>query len=56
MGGIPGDRAAVQAELARFAEAGVGRFVLALGTLTPADYEETSRTHRHIIRLGHIRR
>jgi probable F420-dependent oxidoreductase len=40
MGGIPGDRVAVQAELARFAEAGVGRFVLALGTLTPADYEK----------------
>ena len=40
MGGIPGDRAAVQAELARFAEAGVGRFVLALGTLTPSDYEK----------------
>jgi probable F420-dependent oxidoreductase len=39
MGGIPGDRAAVQAELARFAAVGVGRFVLALGTLTPSDYE-----------------
>jgi probable F420-dependent oxidoreductase len=39
MGGIPGDRAAVQAELARFGEVGVGRFVLALGTLTPSDYQ-----------------
>jgi probable F420-dependent oxidoreductase len=39
MGGIPGNRAAVQAELARFGEVGVGRFVLALGTLTPSDYQ-----------------
>jgi probable F420-dependent oxidoreductase len=39
MGGIPGDRAAVQGELARFAETGVGRFVLALGALTPSDYQ-----------------
>jgi probable F420-dependent oxidoreductase len=39
MGGIAGDRGAVQGELARFAEAGVGRFVIALGTLTPADYQ-----------------
>lgn len=39
MGGIAGERAAVQAELARFADAGVDRFVIALGTLTPADYQ-----------------
>jgi probable F420-dependent oxidoreductase len=39
MGGIAGDRATVQAELARFTETGVGRFVVALGTLTPADYQ-----------------
>jgi hypothetical protein len=39
MGGIAGERGAVQAELARFAEAGVGRFVIALGTLTPTDYQ-----------------
>ncbi len=39
MGGIAGDRAAVQAELARFAEAGVGRFVIALGAMPPADYQ-----------------
>jgi hypothetical protein len=39
MGGIAGERGAVQAELARFAEAGVGRFVIALGTLTPSDYQ-----------------
>lgn len=38
MGGIAGDRAAVQAELARFAATGVGRFVVALGTLGPNDY------------------
>jgi probable F420-dependent oxidoreductase len=40
MGGIAGDRPAVQAELARFAEAGVGRFVIALGTLVPAEYQQ----------------
>jgi len=40
MGGIAGERAAVQAEISRFAEAGVGRFVIALGNLTPADYEQ----------------
>ncbi|MGA2409571.1 MAG: LLM class F420-dependent oxidoreductase [Candidatus Binataceae bacterium] len=39
MGGIQGDRAATQAELARFADTGVGRFVVALGTLTPNDYQ-----------------
>ena len=40
MGGIVGDRAAVQAELGRFAETGVGRFVAALGVLGPNDYRE----------------
>ena len=36
MGGIQGDRSATQHELDRYAAAGVGRFVLALGTLGAA--------------------
>lgn len=39
MGGVQGDRAATQKELARYAALGVGRFVAALGTLTPNDYQ-----------------
>jgi probable F420-dependent oxidoreductase len=45
MGAIAGDRAQVQAELARFAETGVGRLVIALGTLGPGDYRQ--RIERH---------
>lgn len=40
MGGIQGDRAATQRELDRYAAAGVGRFVVALGTFGPNDYKE----------------
>jgi alkanesulfonate monooxygenase SsuD/methylene tetrahydromethanopterin reductase-like flavin-dependent oxidoreductase (luciferase family) len=40
MGGIAGDRSAVQAELMRFAEVGVGRFVVAVAGFTPADYDQ----------------
>ena len=39
MGGVQGDRGATQKELERYAAAGVGRFVVALGTLTPSDYK-----------------
>jgi len=39
MGGIQGDRSATQRELDRYAATGVGRFVVALGTLAPHDYE-----------------
>jgi alkanesulfonate monooxygenase SsuD/methylene tetrahydromethanopterin reductase-like flavin-dependent oxidoreductase (luciferase family) len=48
MGGIAGERGAVQAELARFAETGVGRFVIALGTLTPADYHAKLERSAHL--------
>lgn len=40
MGTIAGERAPVQEELARFAEIGVGRFVLQAGTLTPDNYRQ----------------
>jgi probable F420-dependent oxidoreductase len=40
MGGIQGDRAATQRELERYAATGVGRFVVALGTLAPHDYKD----------------
>jgi probable F420-dependent oxidoreductase len=40
MGGIQGDRAATRRELERYAEIGVGRFVVALGTFTANDYKE----------------
>ena len=40
MGGIQGDRAATQRELTRYADTGVGRFVVALGSFGPGDYKE----------------
>ncbi|HXZ88572.1 MAG TPA: LLM class F420-dependent oxidoreductase [Candidatus Binataceae bacterium] len=40
MGTIAGERAQVQEELARYAEVGVGRFVLQVGTLTPENYRQ----------------
>jgi probable F420-dependent oxidoreductase len=40
MGGIQGDRVATRRELERYAEMGVGRLVVALGTFTANDYKE----------------
>lgn len=40
MGSIAGDRAQVQDELARYAEIGVGRFVLMVGTITPENFKQ----------------
>lgn len=39
MGTIAGERAQVLEELAKYAEVGVGRFVLQVGTLTPENYQ-----------------
>ncbi len=40
MGAIAGERAQVQEELARYAELGVGRFVMQVGVLAPDNYRE----------------
>ncbi len=40
MGSIAGERAQVQEELAKYAEVGVGRFVLQVGALTPDNYRQ----------------
>jgi hypothetical protein len=40
MGSIAGDRAQVQEGLASYAEIGVGRFVLMVGTITPENYKQ----------------
>jgi hypothetical protein len=38
-GAIEGERAQVQEELKKFADAGVGRFVVMAGDVTPANYK-----------------
>jgi probable F420-dependent oxidoreductase len=40
MGALAGERAQVQEELAKYAELGVGRFVMQPGTLTPENYQQ----------------
>jgi len=40
MGALAGERAQVQEELAKYAELGVGRFVMQPSTLTPDNYQQ----------------